>query len=200
MIVLTLLLLTVPTVLGSIDAGQASTGMSAISNALIGGIQEFIRRSPPTNQKTSPMYDRKTQSPLVWIHLRKAPRIVVDNEFYNISAMPGMNETNWTNVLVPVRKFVLPEIQHMMPRTASSMKVSSPPSAFVETKVDPLMIQNGLYLSMPLRNPPQETVNIVAAEDTNSIQAIADTFRKKREIKRLNSGFNKMIREIAMGG
>ena len=171
-----------------------SAGQTVL-NALTGGLDEFIRRKPPGGALASPMYDRKTQAPLVWIHLRKSPRIVVDNEYYNLSRISGMNETNLTTVLVPIKRYVLPEIQHMMDQVDEKKHTS-----FIETKVDPLMILHGLFLAMPLRNPPQETVNVIAAEDTRSIKSIADTIRKKRETKRLGKEFSKMITEIATGG
>lgn len=168
---------------------NGSSNVDLVKNALVGGIQDFIRRGPESIPGATPMYSRKTQAPLVWVHLHKAPRIVVDNEYYNLSLIPGMNETNLTRVLTAgPGKIKLPEIQAMFPHS------------FIETKVDPLMIQNGLYLAMPLRNPPQETMNIIAAEDTRSIQSIADTLRKKRETIRLQKAFNAMIREIALGG
>jgi hypothetical protein len=46
------------------------------------------------------MYSRKTQSPMIWVKLRKAPPIVVDREFYNISTVLGMyDQKNITDAI-----------------------------------------------------------------------------------------------------
>jgi hypothetical protein len=61
------------------------------------------------------------------------------------------------------------------------------------------MIKNGLYLSMPLRTPAQETMNIAAVEDTRGIQGAADFLRKKREVTRLNNRFKQTIQQLLTG-
>jgi hypothetical protein len=138
---------------------------------------------------TMGMYSRKTQPPMIWIKLRKAPPIIVDREFYNISTVLGMEAMNLTKAIeepkLGVRNMTVPAMQTMM--GASSL---------AQLKVDPQMIQNGLYLSQPLRQPAQESINIATTEDVRTIQGIADHFRKKREIKRLKKRFNDAIQNL----
>lgn len=176
-----------------VTGGQAQGMVGSVASMVMRSIGDLIERNPP-GAGASPMYDRKTQSPLMWIHLRKAQPILVNREFYNISTVPGMEVA--LNVtpeallkLKPSPKPKLPVIQQMLD--------PGPAASFVEQKgVDPLMIQNGLYLTMPLRKPVQETVNVAAVEDTNSIQAFSDYMRKKKEIRKLNKGFRNLLRQL----
>ena len=135
------------------------------------------------------MYSRKTQAPMIWVKLRKAPPIVVDREFYNISTVLGMYD----------QKNITDAISKPAPRRkktpAPPMQLLVPPS-FIDLKVDPEMIQNGLYVSQPLRQPAQEYINVAAVEDVRTIQGVADYMRKKREIKRLNKKFNRVMRQL----
>lgn len=138
------------------------------------------------SQARMSMYSRKTQSPIIWVKLRKAPPIVVDREFYNISTVLGMYEQK--NITDAISK---PAPKREKKR-APKIQVLIPPS-FIELKVDPEMIQNGLYVSQPLRQPAQEYINVATVEDVRSIQGLADYMRKKREIKRLEKRFNSLI-------
>ena len=175
---------------GSITPDQAVDYSRMAMDMFTPPIADFISRiSDPS--KSTPMYERKTQAPTIWIHMRKAKPIIVDNEFYNISTVPGINEANMTQMLIPSPKqVVLPQMQYLI---TPNLKTS-----FVQTKhkTDPIMIQNGLYLTMPLRQPPQETMNIAAVEDTRTIQGVADYRRKKREIERLKKGFTDILRKF----
>ncbi len=80
-------------------------------------------------------------------------------------------------------------------KRSPKMQLLIPPS-FIDLKVDPEMIQNGLYVSQPLRQPAQEYINVATVEDVRSIQGLADYMRKKREIKRLEKRFNSLIRQL----
>lgn len=226
--------------------GQAGPAMI---QSMAPKLKEILQRTRLSMPGVSPMYDRKTQTPIVWIHLRKAPPIVLDREFYNISAIQGMNITNATFRAAPIRKISVPETQLIIPsiwgdgfplqpehrsdnttenqtdnKTSLSLlrgstgsfngtaplpqeskvlnatnDTAAARSSFMETKVDPEMIRNGLYLSMPLRSPAQETMNIAAVEDTRGIQGVADFLRKKREIKRLNNRFTQTLQQLVVG-
>jgi hypothetical protein len=182
-------------VLGSLPIApeQAKGIVNSVAAMALNSVADLIERSPP-GLSASPMYNRKTQSPLMWIHLRKAQPILVNREFYNITGMPGMNVTlNMTPSAIlklkPSEKPKLPIIQQMVrPDLVSSL--------IQQKMVDPIMIQNGLYLTMPLRKPVQETVNVAAAEDTQTIQGFADYMRKKREIRKLNKSFRNLLRAL----
>ena len=92
--------------------------------------------------------------------------------------------------LKPTPKPQLPLIQQMID--------PGPASSFMQHKgVDPIMIENGLFLTMPLRTPAQETVNVAAVEDTKSIQAFSDFMRKKKEIRKLNKSFTNLLRHLS---
>ena len=169
-------------------ASLAGVG-SSVGEMLIPGIKPFIRRDAAGG--SSPMYDRKTQTPVVWIHLRKAAPIVVDREFYDISKPMDPKpvkdaRTEAKEVLARAKPHVNPPMQQMVNK-----------GSLIQTKgVDTTMIQNGLYLSMPLRQPPQETMNVAGVEDGRRIQGVADYLRKKREIARLEAGFSDVIRGL----
>lgn len=173
----------------------------AVKDSVLPDIKKYMSRGPP-GQTASPMYERKTQAPLVWIHMRKAPRILVDREFYNISTVGGMEMGKLTQALIPPKgTFTVPVMQKQLapPRSFLQQKQVSPES-LVETKNNPIVIQNGLYLSMGLRQPPQETMNIAAVEDTRTIQGEADYLRKKREARRLEHGVTEIIKQFVTGG
>ena len=174
--------------------GQAQGMVGSVSSMVVSSIGDLIQRSPPS-AGASPMYNRKTQAPLMWIHLRKAQPILVNREFYNISTVPGMEvELNVTPEallkLKPSPKPPLPIIQQMID--------PGPSSSFLEHKgVDPIMLENGLFLTMPLRTPAQETVNVAAVEDTQGIQAFSDFMRKKKEIRKLNKSFRNLLKQLS---
>ncbi len=175
--------------------GQASAQL------MIPGVSDIIARNPAN--AGSAMYERRTQAPIITIKLRKAPPIIVDREFYNISTVPGMMETANLSLAVkpkpPVAKKPIPPMLSILPPSPlSPVRASS----FAQThlRVDPQMIQNGLYLSQPLRQPAQESINIAAVEDVRTIQGVADYYRKKKEIKRLDSRFNEMLRKFTQRG
>jgi hypothetical protein len=171
----------------SVSPDQASGMVSSITSMVTGSVADLIERSPP-GLNASPMFNRKTQAPLMWIHLRKAQPILVNREFYNISNVPGMNVTMNLTAGAMLKRSSKPQ-----PATIQQMI----PSSFIEHKgVDPIMIQNGLYLTMPLRKPAQETVNVAAVEDTRTIQAFSDYMRKKREIRKLNKNFRNLLKQL----
>ena len=168
--------------------GDLSGVGTAVLGAIMPSVNELISRDSGEAPKANPMYSRKTQAPMVWIHLRKALPIAVDREFYNISAIPdtlkdrsgGKKESKKSS-----DKAEIVNVQREIPM-----------SFFQSKKVDPVMIKNGLYLGMPLRQPPQETVNVAAVEDTRTIQGVADYERKKREISRLQRGVTDWIKTL----
>ena len=177
-----------------ISTDQISSGISMISSMVMNSLGDVIKRQSKST-KSTPMYDRKTPPPMLWIHLRKADPIIVNREFYNISNVPDdvALTANTTDIKIGKLgpKQETRKIQQMIPL--------SPSASFLEQKqkaVDPLMIQNGLYLTLPLRQPPQETINVASVEDTKTIQGFADYMRKKREIKRLNTAFRNLLREM----
>jgi len=174
-----------------IGPDQAGGAVGAISSMVLKSLGDVIQRRSRKTQAT-PMYDRKTPPPMIWIHLRKADPILVNNEFYNISNVPDdlVLNGNITDIKIGTvpKKEKAPEVQQMIPM-----------GSFVEQKhkkVDPVMIANGLFLTQPLRQPPQETINVAAVEDTKTIQGFADYMRKKREIRKLDQAFHKLIREL----
>jgi hypothetical protein len=179
---------------------QVSAGIGAISSMALGSLGNLIQRQNK-NTKSTPMYDRKTPPPMLWIHLRKADPILVDREFYNVSNVPDEISLNMnsTESIKAARKPEIPNIQQMIPLSLierpDMQQVGT--SSFIEhtnKAVDPFMIANGLFLTMPLRQPPQETINVATVEDTKTIQAFADYMRKKHEIQRLDKAFRNLIR------
>ena len=168
---------------------------AAASQLVIPGIADVI--APGLSGIGGSMYERKTQAPMIWIHLRKSQPIIVDREFYNISNVPGMKVEKVVNPPKPVVAASKPSREPIQQQIALD-PIRSVASSFVENrlKVDPQMIQNGLYLSQPLRQPAQETINIAAVEDVRSIQATVDYFRKKREIKRLQDRFHDVLSQF----
>ena len=168
--------------------GDLSGVGTAVLGAIMPSVNDLISRDSGEAPKANPMYSRKTQAPMVWIHLRKALPIAVDREFYNISAIPdtlkdrsgGKKESEKSS-----DKAKIVNVQRDIPM-----------SFFQSRKVDPVMIKNGLYLGMPLRQPPQETVNVAAVEDMRTIQGVADYERKKREISRLERGVTDWIKTL----
>ena len=175
------------------SAGQAQSMVGSVASMAASAIGDLIQRSPP-GAGASPMYSRKTQSPLMWIHLRKAQPILVNREFYNISTVPGMDVA--LNVTPEAILKLKPSPKPPLPMIQQSID-PGPSSSFLEHKgVDPIMIENGLFLTMPLRTPAQETVNVAAVEDTNSIQAFSDFMRKKKEIRKLNKSFRNLLQQL----
>jgi hypothetical protein len=126
---------------------------------------------------------------MIWIHMRKAAPILVDREFYNLTAVPGMNVTNVTAIVAQPKSNLtgIPILQQIIPHWA-----------FLETnnKANPVLIENGLYVTMPLRQPPQETFNIAAVENTHTLQGVADYRRKTRETRALLDRFNQVLTEF----
>jgi hypothetical protein len=174
----------------------------ASAQLMIPGVSSIIAR---TADMGSAMYERKTQGPMIWIKLRKSPQIIVDREFYNISTVPGMVAmANMTKMVLPKPppprgpKPAPPLLADIRLKRGAFIERALQGQSFLEQKlkVDPQMIQNGLYLSMPLRQPAQESINIAVAEDTRTIQAEADYRRKDREVKRLNNRFNDVLRQF----
>ena len=165
---------------------------AAVMQAILPSVNDLIAREPGNSPAANPMYARETQAPMVWIHLRKALPIAVDKEFYDISTVPGTTLKGRADSgdKKPVKIALEAPVQSDIPVNRAS---------FLQTrKVDPVMIQNGLYLSMPLRQPPQETVNVAAVEDTRTIQAVADYVRKKREIARLEKSVTDFIKSLVV--
>lgn len=193
-IVLAVLVLVTTTVgiQGGIPAGQLSALGTAVNSLILPGLKDFIRRQPPSKSST-PMYGRLTQTPMIWIHLRKAAPILVDKEFYNISSTPGMNVT----AEIKVDETAGPKAQPPIP----TLQQILPHGSLLETnhKADPVMIENGLFVTMPLRQPPQETFNIAAAENTRTVQGVADYRRKKRETRALIDRFNTVLKQFRDG-
>lgn len=211
--------------------GAGGSMGEAAAQLMIPAVSDIIGRKGGTNSG-SPMYDRKTQAPMIWIKLRKSPPIVVDREFYNISTVPGMVETAKMKMgKAPKRRVkkgpkrappiltdvikkpdqpttrnglngLIKEPDQQVIRNVPNDVIKKTGSSFIQekTKVDPQMIQNGLYLSQPLRQPAQESLNIAAVEDVRTIQGVADYYRKKREIKHLNSRFNDVLRQFTLLG
>ena len=177
------------------DPGTLQRIKQAVAQSMLPGVQDLISRQTGTKTQVNPFYDRKTQSPMIWINLRKASPIVVDREFYNISRIAGMGDhAKETEKKVESK---IPPLQTSLQSPLSLAEIKSATS-FVQTKFDPVMIQNGLYLSMPLRQPAQETINVAAPEDTKTIQGFADMMRKKRETKRLNDAFTGIIKRLVV--
>ena len=204
--------------------GAGGSMGEAAAQLMIPAVSDIIGKKGGTNSG-SPMYDRKTQAPMIWIKLRKSPPIVVDREFYNISTVPGMVETakmklgktpkppakNGPKRAPPILTDVIKKPDQPITRNGLNGVIQEPKPPMIrkgpngsfiqqKTKVDPQMIQNGLYLSQPLRQPAQESLNIAAVEDVRTIQGVADYYRKKREIKRLNSRFNDVLRQFTLLG
>ncbi len=173
-------------------SGDVSLINKAVTKLLAPAIGYSIRRQP-ISKFVSPMYSRLTQTPMIWIHLRKAAPILVDKEFYNISAVPGMNVTNVTEV---VQKMMQPKLNPI-----PTLQQIIPHGSLLEShhKADPVMIENGLFVTMPLRQPPQETFNIAAVENTRTVQGVADYRRKKRETRALIDRFNSVLKQFRGG-
>jgi hypothetical protein len=181
-----------PTNPSSLGASGAQAGQ-AVAQLLIPGINSIIAPQTAMGPGGS-MYDRKTQGPMIWIRLRKAQPIVVDREFYNISNVPGLEVEKLVN---PPKKPTM-TVNEKKRTEIPIQKMLTSPLSFIQSqhKVDPQMIQNGLYLSQPLRQPAQESINIAAVEDVRSIQAAADHYRKKKEIKRLENRFHDVLNQL----
>jgi hypothetical protein len=177
-----------PTDLSALSGmGSPSQATDAVAQALMPTVNDLIARGVGSMPNANPMYSRKTQAPMVWIHLRKALPIAVDREFYNISAIPSTLQDNGSSASKKTSASRIVQVQPEIPRKVS----------LVQTKaVDPVMIKNGLYLTMPLRQPPQETVNVAAVEDTRTIQEVADYVRKKRETQRLEKSVTDFIKSL----
>lgn len=117
----------------------------------------------------SNIYRRYTPAPMVWTHLRKS---------------------NITTEAIPRLEDLLAAA------VANRTRMQTHPSFL---QADPLMIRNGLYLSRPLRAPPQAFVNAAVAENVRGIQGDRLFRAQKAETRRLKKefakGFNELVRK-----
>jgi len=71
------------------------------------------------------------------------------------------------------------------------------PAGFLASPVDSDRIRNSLYLSQPLRSPPQATVNVVMQEDVRGMQDHAKYAGAREQTARLMAAFHRDLDDMA---
>jgi len=125
----------------------------------------------PSKGKRSTTYTRETPPPIVWTHLRKSK--ITSKKVPRLETLldAALNATR------PV------------PFSKSSQKPTvATPASFLQA--NPLMLRNGLYLSRPIRRPPQAFVNVAVAENVEGIAGERFARAQENETKRLQKEFS----------